>query len=154
MSYDLHPRLRNITALADLHPFGNAFRLTGGLVFWDSRVDAEGTLKTAVELGNNTYQPAEVGALIGRADYANSVVPMFGLGFAGRGRFAITFDLGVVVTGRPTVDLSVDSPLSGAALAQLASDVAAEELEIRNAIEDEPLAKFYPVISLGFRLRF
>jgi len=154
VSYELRPKWQNLTALADVHPFGNAFRLTGGLVLWKTKAEADGLLTGPVEIGNSTYQPSEVGALLGTADYSRSVAPMFGLGFAGRGRFAVTFDLGVVVTGRPDVSLSVDSPLTGAALAQLEADVAAEEAQIRQDIEDEPLAKFYPVISLGFKLRF
>jgi len=154
VSYQFRPRWLNLTALADVHPFSNAFRLSGGLVVWQTKADADGLLAGPVEIGNTIYQPSEVGALVGAADYSRSLVPMFGLGFAGRGRFAVTFDLGVVVTGRPDVSLSVDSPLTGAALAQLEADVAAEEAEIRQSIEDESLTRFYPVISLGFKLRF
>ncbi|MGE0553314.1 MAG: hypothetical protein AB7R55_07775 [Gemmatimonadales bacterium] len=154
VSYEFRPKWRNLTALADVHPFGNAFRLSGGLVLWNTEAEADGLLTGPVEIGNSTYQPSEVGALLGTADYSRSIAPMFGLGFAGRGRFAVTFDLGVVVTGRPDVSLSVDSPLTGAALAALEADVAAEEAEIRQDIADESLARFYPVISLGFKLRF
>jgi len=154
VQYDIHPDWRNLTALADLHPFANAFRLTGGFVIWNTSADGNAVLSEPVTLGNTEYQPSEVGALLGKAEYSRSIAPMFGLGFAGRGRFAVTFDLGVVVAGHPKVNLNVDSPLTGAALQQLLADVHQEQLDVQQQIDDEPLARLYPVVSLGFKLRF
>lgn len=152
--YKFLPKWVNVSALADLHPTGSAFRLTAGLVLWNTSADAKGRLTGPVEIGDRIYQPSEVGSLFGTADYTRSIAPLFALGFAGRGRFAVTFDLGIVVSGHPRVMLDVDSPLTGTALAQLRADVAKEEASIQQDIDDEAWAKLYPVLAVGFRLRF
>lgn len=152
--YDIHPDWRNLTALVDLHPFGNAFRLTGGLVLWNTSAKGEAVLTGPVTIGDRVYQPAEVGSLIGTADYSRTMAPLVGLGIAGRGRFAVMFDLGVVMTGHPRVDLTVNSPLTGAERAQLEAEVQKEETSAQAEIDDQPMAKFYPVVSLGFKIRF
>lgn len=154
ISYTLEPDWRNLTALADFHPFGSAFRLTGGLVLWNTKARADAELNQPVEIGDRTYQPSEVGSLTFLAEYPRSVAPMVGLGIASRGRFAVTFDLGVVFAGHPTVDLTVVSPLTGPERATLEAEVAKEEAEIQASINDEPLARLYPVVSLGLKWRF
>lgn len=152
--YQVRPRWRNVTALVDLHPFANAFRLTAGLVWWNTSARGEAVLNQPVQIGDRIYQPAEVGALLGRADYPRQIAPMAGLGIASRGRIAVTFDVGLVMAGHPEVALSVDSPLTGAELDQLRAEVAKEEAEVRQMIRDEPLARYYPVVQLGLKFRF
>lgn len=154
VSYDISPDWRNLTALVDLHPFGNAFRLTGGLVLWNTSVKGEAVLTGPVTIGDVVYQPAQVGSLTGTADYSRTIAPLVGLGVAGRGRFAVMFDLGIVMTGHPKVDLTVNSPLTGAERAQLDAEVQKEEASAQGEIDDQPLAKYYPVVSLGFKIRF
>lgn len=152
--YDISPDWRNLTALVDLHPFGNAFRLTGGLVLWNTSVKGDAVLTGPVTIGDVVYQPAQVGSLTGTADYSRTIAPLVGLGVAGRGRFALMFDLGIVMTGHPKVDLTVNSPLTGAERAQLDAEVQKEEASAQAEIDDQPLAKYYPVVSLGFKIRF
>ena len=143
-----------VGGFVDLHPFGNAFRLTGGLVLWNTSVKGEAVLTGPVTIGDVVYQPAQVGSLTGTADYSRTIAPLVGLGVAGRGRFAVMFDLGIVMTGHPKVDLTVNSPLTGAERAQLDAEVQKEEASAQGEIDDQPLAKYYPVVSLGFKIRF
>ena len=138
VSYDISPDWRNLTALVDLHPFGNAFRLTGGLVLWNTSVKGEAVLTGPVTIGDVVYQPAQVGSLTGTADYSRTIAPLVGLGVAGRGRFAVMFDLGIVMTGHPKVDLTVNSPLTGAERAQLDAEVQKEEASAQGEIDDQP----------------
>ncbi len=152
--YDISPDWRNLTALVDLHPFANAFRLTGGLVLWDTSVKGEAVLTGPVTIGDVVYQPSQVGSLTGTADYSRTIAPLVGLGVAGRGRFALMFDVGVVMTGHPKVDLTVTSPLTGAERAQLDAEVQQEQASAQAEIDDQPLAKYFPVVSLGFKIRF
>jgi hypothetical protein len=152
--YDIRPDWRNLTALVDLHPFANAFRLTGGLVLWNTSAKGDAVLTGPVTIGDVVYQPAQVGSLTGTADYSRTIAPLVGLGIAGRGRFAVMFDLGIVMTGHPKVDLTVNSPLTGAERAQLDAEVQKEKASAQAEIDDQPLAKYYPVVSLGFKIRF
>jgi hypothetical protein len=61
--------------------------------------------------------------------------------------------VGVVFAGYPVVDLAADSPLTGSALDQLEQNLQAEEAEIEAEIRTKTWAKYYPVVSLGVKLR-
>ena len=67
-----------------------AGRLLGGghelVVYNRSRVDGVGVLDQPVTVGGQTYQPEEVGELIGLARYDDDWMPWVGLGIAGGGR--------------------------------------------------------------------
>jgi hypothetical protein len=153
ITYDLKPKLRNGTALLDLYPGGGWFRLSGGIVYGSPEVKAVGQLTGPVEIGGTTYPPAAVGTLSGRAYYTRGIRPYAGIGIASNARFTVTFDVGVVFTGHPSVDLSADSPLTGSALQQLEADVAAEEAQVEADIRSKTWAKYYPVVSLGVKVR-
>jgi hypothetical protein len=154
ITYQLKPRLRNAAITVDLHPGGGIFRVSGGLLFSGTHADGVAQLNGAVDIGGTTYQPADVGRLTARGDYAKSVIPYAGLGLAARSRFTVTFDLGVAFSGYPRVRLQADSPLTGAELAALEQSVADEEAQIRDEIESHSWAKYYPVVSLGLKFRF
>jgi hypothetical protein len=47
-----------------------------------------------------------------------------------------------------------ETNLTGAELQEFEQNIAREETEISQAIADEPLAKFYPILALGLRFRF
>lgn len=152
--YELKSRLRNGTVMLDLHPGGGIFRLSGGLVFSSSHVDATGLLDGPVEIGGEIYTPAEVGTLTGKAKYGKTTMPYVGIGVASTARFTVTADLGIAFSGYPRVRLGADSPLTGAELEALEQSLAAEEADIQQEIESHWWAKYYPVLSIGFKLRF
>jgi hypothetical protein len=154
VSYQLKPRLRNGTVMIDLHPGGKAFRLSGGFLFNSSRVDAAGVLDGPVTIGDSVYQPADIGQLTGLAKYKKKAMPYFGIGVASDARFTITVDAGVGLSGYPKISLTADSPLTGAEREALDQSLAQEEAQIQQDIESRWWAKFYPVFSIGFKLRF
>jgi hypothetical protein len=153
ISYDLTPKLRNGTALLDLYPGGSWFRLSGGIVYGSPEVGAVGVLDGPITIGNTTYPPAAVGSLKGRIYYTNGIRPYAGIGVAANAKFTVTFDVGVVFSGYPAVDLTADSPLTGSALAELEQNLAVEEAQVEAEVRTRKWAKYYPVISLGFKLR-
>jgi hypothetical protein len=153
ISYDLKPKLRNGTALLDLYPGGSWFRVSGGIVYGSPEVNATGVLDGPVTIGSTTYPPAAVGSLKGHVYYSRGIRPYAGIGVAANTRFTVTFDIGVVFAGYPTVDLTADSPLTGSALAQLEQNLAAEEAQVQAEIETRKWAKFYPAVSLGFKYK-
>lgn len=154
IEYDLTPKLRNGEVMIDLHPGGGVFRVSGGILFAGSHVDAVGQLTGPVDIGGTIYQPADVGSLTGKVAHDKSIVPYFGIGIASMARFTVTFDLGVGLSGYPTVALSADSPLTGAELAELEASIQAEEAQIQHEIESHWWAKYYPVVSIGFKYKF
>jgi hypothetical protein len=152
--YRVSPALRHARLGVDFYPLGSGFRLSGGLVHNRSRVDGVGVLDQPVTVGGQTYQPEGVGELIGLAHYDNDWMPWIGLGVAGGGRIAVTFDVGVVFAGHPAVQLRTQGgTLSGSEQAILDQNVAVEQAELQQAINDEKLAKYYPIISLGLKIR-
>ncbi len=152
--YVFGPDLRNWRAALDVFPFGGAFRLSGGLVKADSRAEGTAELTGPITLGARTYQPSEVGAVRADAFHEKDLQPFLGLGFATRGSFGFHLDLGVVFSGRPTVSLTGQTNLTGPERDEFERNVRAEEAEIRRAIADEPLARFYPLVAIGLTLRF
>jgi hypothetical protein len=153
IDYRASPRFRNATFLLDLHPTGGAFHLSGGLLVNDNEGRLVARLNEDIEIGGRTYTPDEVGSLVGTVDFRKTA-PYLGLGFAGRGRVSIVFDLGVGMTGTPRVDLVGQTPLTGTEKAEFDARVAQELAEVRADIEDKSYLKFHPVVSLGIRIGF
>jgi hypothetical protein len=154
INYDLKPRLRNGTLMLDLFPGGKVFRVSGGVIFSGTKVGATGQLSGPVQIGDQIYPSAAVGSLTGEASYQHGIIPYAGIGFSSTAKFTVTFDLGVGFSGYPQVRLSADSPLTGTALEQLQQSVAAEQAQAQAEVESHSWAKYYPVISIGFKFRF
>jgi len=152
--YDLKPKLRNAQLGLDVYPLGKVFRLSGGLAYAVSRAEGLGVLDQPIVVGGQSYQPSEVGELVGELRYDRKWMPWVGLGVASGGRVAVTFDVGVMFAGHPTVQLSASGgSLTGPERVVLDQNVAMEELELQQAIDDEKWAKYYPIVSLGLRFR-
>jgi len=152
--YTVEPRLRHARAVVDVYPFANGFRLSGGLVLNRARAHGVAVLTEPITIGNRTYQPSEVGQVRGEAFYQRDVMPFLGLGIVTGGRVGFLIDLGIGFAGRPAVDLVGETNLTGAELQEFEQNIAREETEISQAIADEPLAKFYPILAIGLRFRF
>jgi hypothetical protein len=150
--YDIEPRLQSGTATLDLHPFGNAFHLSGGLVLNRNEGRLVATLTGPVTIGNQTYQPSEVGSLTGLVDYQTRVAPYLGLGFSGRGRVSFLFDVGVIFSGHPRVGLTGTTSLTGQAKVVFEENVQREIAAVQAEIDGEKYLKYWPVVSLGIRI--
>jgi hypothetical protein len=161
IDYDATAESRTGTALLDWHPAASGFRLSGGVVYNGSRVDAESRIPDSgvYRIGNVDLPAAQIGRLRGRADFKN-FAPYLGLGWGGplaaHGRLGFTFDLGAFYQGAPDVTLTpvlpAGSPLNNSiGRALLAIAVAEEE---RRAEQDLSGYKYYPVLSLGLSYRF
>src|SRR5688572_22043950 len=137
----------------EVFPMGGAFHLSGGLLVNGNEGTLTARLNQNIDIGGTTYTPDEVGSLLGTVDF-RSTAPYLGLGFAGRGRVALLFDLGVGFTGTPRVDLVGQTPLTGAAKAQFDANVAQELAEVRADIEDKSYLKLHPVVALGVKIGF
>jgi hypothetical protein len=162
IDYDADARLRTATALLDLHPGGNAFRLTAGLVWNGTRVDGHSRPSAAgtYDIGGVQIPVSVVQRLDGRAEL-DPIAPYVGLGWGNpihsARRAGVTFDLGVIFQGKADVKLTpvipAGSPINTTPGARAALDIliAREEQDLEDEASDYDL---YPVVSLGVWYRF
>lgn len=142
--------------LADWHPYATGFRLSGGLAYNNQRF--AGSARPGggtININGTNYSAAQVGSLDGRVRFSRAS-PYVGVGWGlaprAGSRLYFSADLGVMYQ-RPSASLtgSCGPALPASVCAQLQNDIRAEEGEFREAADD---LRFYPVISVGFGLRF
>lgn len=138
-----------VTLGLDLHPGGGGFRLSGGIMMQTDDLRIEGTPSRAVEIGDQTYTPEEVGTLRGDVTGAD-VAPFVTLGFGKHGTpgVGLFLDLGVAFFGDPTVDLSADGSRAGDPSFQ--ESLRLEEERIQDDMN--VYGRFYPIVNLGLRI--
>lgn len=161
IDYDATADLRSASAWLDWHPGGGGFRLTGGLLYNDSRVDGRSRPSAGgtYDIGGVRLPASQVGTLRARADF-DPLAPYAGLGWgnavAAGGRLRLAVDLGVAFQGKARVHLTADVP-AGSPLATpvgqalLAPLLASEERDLEKKAADYDL---YPVATIGLSYRF
>jgi hypothetical protein len=155
-NYDGKLKLSNFKALANWHPWGGTFHVSGGLFATDNKVDV--TLRpkngTTYEINGRTYTSSQVSSISGSAEFEDDIAPYIGVGWAkspaSSPGFAFYATLGVFFAGDATARLDAQGTnvLNNA---QLQSDIRAEEREINDDLDDLGL---YPVAQLGVQYRF
>jgi hypothetical protein len=151
ISYDVTPKLENGGAFLDLHPLGSALHLTGGVVRNSNEGQVVAQLTGPITIGGSTYQPSDVGTLTGRFSYSSRYVPYAGVGFSGRSRVSLLFDVGLVFAGYPQASLTGSTNLTGQAKAYFDANVQQEVQQIQDDINRQSVLKYYPVVALGLR---
>jgi hypothetical protein len=163
VSYSGDLQLDHLALLVDWFPTGRGFRLTGGVVFNDDRVDATAPLSQLLDPSDIPpgIPPSlidSVGRLEGSATF-DSAAPYLGIGFGNSlgtsGRWRFKADLGVMFLGEPQVDLvaAINPAITVPPEVQLILDalVAEEEAYLQSEVNDYDL---YPVVQLGVTYRF
>lgn len=151
--------LFNISTLIDYHPWKKSgFRITGGLVFNDNKL--EGEVKPddgQIIIDGETYNTDELVSANVKASFANNVAPYIGIGWGNPvkpgNRWKFSFNLGLMFTGSPSVDIT---PEFGASADQdLREEINSNIIQAEEDIEDEiDWLKVYPVLSLGVSYHF
>jgi len=161
IEYDATAELRTATGFLDWHPGRRGFRLTGGLVYNDTRVTAHSLPPASgfYEIGGVQVPATLIGTLDGKIDF-DPVVPYAGLGWGnavspGR-KVGFFVDAGVMFQGKGKVTLTpripADSPLNNPTARQaLDILIQREESDIEDDVADYDL---YPVVSIGLSYRF
>lgn len=148
IDYDAGLELKSAGLIADLHPFGGAFRISFGARLNLNEASLSATPTENQEIGGVTYTPAEIGKLSGEIEF-NRFAPYVGLGYEGApfptDAFVLGIEAGVMYHGAPKVDLKA----TGAAVD--ADDLERERQKVEDDIEK---FKFYPVVMLMAKLRF
>jgi len=159
VTYKSDVNLFNVSTVVDYHPWKNSgFRVTGGLVFNDNRVEGSGNATNGnITINNKTYDSDELGSVKAKISFPNSVAPYLGIGWGNAvkpgQRFGFSVNLGVMFPGSPQVDLT---PTFGAAAnpdiqTEINNNIAAEKSKIQ---KDLDWLNVYPVFSLGLSYQF
>jgi hypothetical protein len=151
IDYDFNFDLQSVALLANYHPFGGTFRVTGGALYNQNELKLTGTptAGSTYTINGVSYSAAQVGTLTGTLVF-DKTAPYLGLGWGNRpnSRVGVSFDIGALYQGSPSLSLNATGALGDPALA---SDL---EQERRSAEEDLSDFKWYPVIALGVYFRF
>ncbi len=152
-------KLFNVSTLVDYHPWKKSgFRITGGLVFNDNKV--KGDVKAnggEIEINGERYNTDELGSAKVKASFANNVAPYIGIGWGNAvkpgNRWAFSLNLGVMLTGSPSVDITPEfGPGADETIKnEINSNIAQAEEDIKDEID---WLNVYPVFSLGVSYHF
>lgn len=155
ITYDAKPKLSNGNLFLDWSPLG-PFRITGGLILNDNKINVTGTPSGGTyNIGGTVYPASAIGSLTGTIKSGNQAAPYLGIGYgnvAGAG-VNFYFDLGVMFQGSPKASLTATcgSSLSAAQCSQLQTNVVAEQADLQNSVTR---FKYYPVASIGVTIGF
>ena len=152
VEYNASLKFQSYEGLVDFFPSARgAFRLSGGLLSNQTKVDLVGTCSNGnVTLNSHSYTCAQVGTLTGSVKFP-SASPYVGLGFgtpAKGSRVHFVMDLGAAF-GKPTLSLNASNSGGNP---QLATDMQAQRDKTQKDIEK--FAKVYPVAEFGLGVRF
>ena len=150
IDYTLDLEFDSLSVGVDFHPTEGPLRLSVGALSNDNGIAAQSNPTQSFDIGGTTYSAADVGTLRAAIGF-DSVAPYASIGWdwSRTKSFGVSLDLGVISQGSPTVRLSADGPILGDP--SFASDIAAEEIELQNSLDDFDL---FPFAALGFMFRF
>lgn len=156
VDYTFEPEFNSISALFDVHPFGGAFFLSGGVFFNNNSVGVEGTLPP--ESFPAEYQAfnflSDVVSITGDVEF-NPVAPYVGLGWRSNSNesgWGIGLELGVLYQGAPDVtNLRVNAPVDVNDIDEVQQFLAEQEQEIEDELS---WFQWYPVASLLLTYHF
>lgn len=146
LDYEAGIDFDSLHGLLDWHPFGGRFRLTGGVMATDHRIEAAADVEDGDEIGDGEAQ--QDGRLEAAVEF-DELAPYIGTGWDwrfDRSNLEMTLDLGVLARGNPDVEL------------RETSDTGASQQDLNEAedeIEDEwSDFNIYPVVQFGLLYRF
>ncbi len=160
--------LRSVHAYIDLFPFGGGFHISPGLIVHNgnavsltaSIVPGQRITIDDTDYVSSSANPINVSGNIAFARTRPAVLLGWGNIVPRNRRFSVPFELGVVFQGAPIATLSFTGTACGAnglncrdmgSDASIQSDMRAEEANLNKEIK---VFRFYPVLSIGFALRF
>lgn len=158
------PRLRatgdaNVGAISgfvDFHPFGNSFRLTGGVGKNNFKVDAVaipldpvcfGSEDNAGVCDGKVFSPDRLGTLKATVNYPAAVHPYVGLGFGnlatGNSRVTFLLDIGAYYSSAPELTLENDGLF----------EPTTDPENVQTINDGIKSFAWYPVLTIGFGIR-
>lgn len=168
VTYTGQLRLRSAEAHLDWFPFHGSFHVSpGALLYNGNQFHANAAVPggQSFTLNGTSYMSdaADPVTGLGSVDFKKAG-PMITAGWGNlvkrHGRFSVPFEIGAVYTGAPRAALSLAGSVcdpTGEICGPIASDpgvlanVAAEQAKIN---KDVSAFKFYPIVSIGFGVKF
>jgi hypothetical protein len=152
--YDAELDFRTFSAMLDWHPGGGAFRATVGAVRNGNKLTLTAKPTQAIVIGNQTFQPSDVGQLDGRVEF-ESFSPYLGIGWGNAvdksKTWGFSLDIGVMAQS-PSASLTAQCKSSVTQVCtELSKAAEAERKDLQDALKD---FKVYPVIAFGLTYRF
>ncbi len=147
IEYSADIDLATAGVLLDWHPFHGHFRLSAGAYANGNELTAVGRATGGTFVVNGvTYNAADIGSLNANIEF-DKISPYvgFGIGRMSKSGFKFTADIGVLYQ-KPDAVLSAVCTGPALTCAQLQSDLAAEQAQLNNELDDY---RFYPVIAIG-----
>lgn len=141
-----------IMVTADWHPGATAFYFSGGLHSISDGFKVTAAPTEPVQIGDDTYQPDDVGTLIGTLS-GRDISPYLGIGLGnplGDDReIGFQFDLGVSFIGDPDIQLDHE----GGNLSPTEEEVLDANLRVEADRAEDDAIGIYPVINLGLSIK-
>ncbi|MBT8329114.1 MAG: hypothetical protein KJN87_05365 [Desulfofustis sp.] len=156
VDYSFETEFNSISALLDIHPFGGAFFLSGGVFFNNNSVGVDGSLPP--ESFPAEYQSfnflSDLVSITGDVEF-NPVAPYVGLGWRSNSNdngWGIGLELGVLYQGAPDVtNLRVNAPVDVNDIDEVQQFLTEQEREIEDELS---WFQWYPVASLLLTYHF
>jgi hypothetical protein len=141
--------LGSIGAQIDFRPPLLPFYATAGVYSNNNKYNFAATPSGSVNVGNATYQGAQVGTLTSKANFED-IAYYGGLGVRmGLGPVEAALEAGLNYQGEPNVNFTASGPIATNAAFQ--ADLARESRKIVNELDN---AKYLPMITLTTRWKF
>jgi len=150
IEYDEDIDLQTFSVLFNFHPFNGSFRITAGAMLNNNELSLAAKPSAFYDINGTPYSSAQVGELKATVDF-KKIAPYLGVGI-GHGTssgLSFTLDVGVLMQGKPNVELTANGLASGDPAFQ--ANLQQEEDAAEDDIEDFTM---YPVIALGMSYRF
>lgn len=145
LAIDLNAHTVQAGLLVDYHPFGNGVRMSAGAMYTDRVARATLTPAEPIVVGDQTFEPEEVGSLTTEVKLGSAFAPYLGLGWGDAigGRMAFHLEVGAYYSGAPGVAMSGDGMIAP----------TAENAPVLEANLNRPAYSFYPELALGLSFR-
>ncbi len=137
----------------DYHPFAGTFFMSAGYAFNDFKLKADGAGTGSVEIGNKTYDGANV-TLNGQLDWDSAPMLSLGWGHSPAKGWGAMFEVGAIFTGAPDVSLDGSGTYDGGNITDdpdFQQALRDEEAKLQNDVGDYD---FLPILQAGVTYRF
>ncbi len=148
--FDAELALESFGMMVDYHPWGGAFRISGGILKNNTSASLNGSYNGSFNFNGQSFSAATPTVVEGKVDFG-SVAPVVSVGWNKKvtKNFSLMAELGAMYTGAG--DLSISSTGGVSSDPTFQAELEAERAEIQDDLDS---FKVYPVIQFGASLRF